>query len=147
MEIRPGILFVDLGNTCRSVFAEYLASRCEDVKLPTGWIESAGIDDAQPPDPTGPAIALLREEFGIDASAHRPRCVKYLSLRSFHYIIAIDIPESTEVYDLILGRSLAVDRLRRWSIDDLWRQPRAYRSCAARVIEHLREFRSTEFGY
>jgi protein-tyrosine-phosphatase len=141
-----GVLFVDLGNTCRSVFAQYFAQQHRAQRLPTRWIESAGIDEARPPDPASPAIRTLRDAFEIDAGMHKPRCVRYLAISAFRFVVAIDNPGSDEVALAISNRGVAADRVRRWSVSDPWGDPDRYRESAEEVLRLLAQFRSAEFG-
>ncbi len=80
------VLFVYTGNTCRSVIAEYLGRRfCGEVFT----FESAGIRPQTAVEASN-AVFILRNTFGIDASAHQPRDVRRLDLTTFDAIIAIE---------------------------------------------------------
>ena len=80
------ILFVCMGNTCRSVMAKALARRRfgQAVKA-----SSAGLRPQRPEDATN-AIETLKAEFGLDESGHIPRSVRDLELTAFDYVVAMD---------------------------------------------------------
>jgi protein-tyrosine phosphatase len=86
----PSVLFVCLGNICRSPLAE-AAFRAEAVRA--GLIaaaDSAGTGNwhaGQPPDPRAQATA---RRHGIDISAYRARQVEPADFRRFTHIFALD---------------------------------------------------------
>ncbi|HEV2746527.1 MAG TPA: low molecular weight protein-tyrosine-phosphatase [Allosphingosinicella sp.] len=84
------VLFVCLGNICRSPLAE-AALRAEAERLGiTLEVDSAGTGDwhlGHPPDPR--AVAVARKN-GIDISALRARQVTPEDFRSFDHIVALD---------------------------------------------------------
>lgn len=86
----PAILFVCLGNICRSPLAE-AAFRVEAERAGlTVHIESAGTGDwhvGSPPDPRAQATA---RRHGIDISRYRGRQVALEDFRRFTHIFALD---------------------------------------------------------
>ena len=88
--MRASILFVCLGNICRSPLAEAamrqaLASRDLDLD-----VDSAGTGDwhvGEPPDPRAQAIARLH---GADISGYRGRQVAAEDFMRFTHIVAMD---------------------------------------------------------
>ena len=90
MNRRPAVLFVCLGNICRSPLAE-AAMRAEAER--TGLdidIDSAGTSDlhvGRPPDPRSVEVA---RDWGIDISGLRARQVKLADFRQFTHIYAMD---------------------------------------------------------
>jgi protein-tyrosine phosphatase len=88
--IRPSVLFVCLGNICRSPLAE-AAMKAEAARLGLDWeIESAGTGGwhvGDPPDPRAQATALRH---GVDISGYRGRQVKAEDFRHFSHIVALD---------------------------------------------------------
>lgn len=85
---KPAILFICLGNICRSPLAE-AAFRRASAGLEM-VIDSAGTGDwhlGHPPDPRAQAVAL-RE--GIDISSFRSRLVTTADFANFDHIIAMD---------------------------------------------------------
>jgi len=85
------VLFVCLGNICRSPLAEAaLRAEAERVGLSVE-VESAGTGDwhvGHPPDPRAVAVA---ERNGIDISAKKARLVTPDDFRRFTHIIALDL--------------------------------------------------------
>lgn len=84
------VLFVCLGNICRSPLAEG-ALRAEAQRLGLDLIvDSAGTGDwhaGEPPDRR--AIAVARRN-GVDISALRARQVRAADFHRFHHVIALD---------------------------------------------------------
>ena len=106
------ILFVCTGNTCRSVFAEYLGRKFFDD---TFEFASAGIAPQRASEASN-AVFTLQNTFGIDASAHRPRDVRTLDIKSFDLVIAIDKNAAAVVQELGIDQP----RLKVWPIRDPW---------------------------
>lgn len=86
----PSVLFVCLGNICRSPLAE-VALRGEAQRLGLDLIvDSAGTGNwhaGEPPDPRAQAVALRH---GADASGLRARQVVPADFRRFTHVIAMD---------------------------------------------------------
>ena len=84
------VLFVCLGNICRSPLAEG-ALRAEAARLNLDLIvDSAGTGDwhaGEPPDPRAVAVAARN---GVDISGLRARQVRRVDFRRFHHVIALD---------------------------------------------------------
>jgi protein-tyrosine phosphatase len=87
---RPSLLFVYLGNICRSPLAE-AATRARAGAAGCDWlIDSAGTGDwhaGHAPDPRAQAVAL---EHGIDISGYRARQVVREDFHRFDFIFALD---------------------------------------------------------
>jgi protein-tyrosine phosphatase len=87
---RPGVLFVCLGNICRSPLAEAAFRReAERIGLDVD-IGSAGTGDwhiDKAPDPRAQAVARRN---GIDISTYRARQVIREDFRRFTHIVALD---------------------------------------------------------
>lgn len=87
---KPAVLFVCLGNICRSPLAE---GAFRDQALKAGLdmlIDSAGTGDwhvGDPPDPRAQATALRH---GVDISMLRGRQVEAADFQRFSHIIALD---------------------------------------------------------
>lgn len=90
MTERPAILFVCLGNICRSPLAEAAFRReAERIGLDV-TVESAGTSDwhvGEPPDTR--AIAVARAH-GIDISGYRGRQVTAADFERFDHVVALD---------------------------------------------------------
>ena len=86
----PSVLFVCLGNICRSPLAE-AALRAEAARLDLDLIvDSAGTGDwhaGEPPDERAQRTALRN---GVDISALRARQVRPADFRRFTHVIALD---------------------------------------------------------
>jgi protein-tyrosine phosphatase len=86
----PSILFVCLGNICRSPLAE-AAFVAEAARIGLAVeVASAGTGNwhvGDPPDPRAQATALAH---GIDISGYRGRQVKPADFRRFTHIVAMD---------------------------------------------------------
>ncbi|WP_269714204.1 low molecular weight protein-tyrosine-phosphatase [Caulobacter sp. NIBR2454] len=87
---RPSVLFVCLGNICRSPLAE-AAFRAEAMRIGLEVkVDSAGTGDwhvGQPPDRRAQATALRN---GVDISGYRGRQVTPEDFRRFTHIVAQD---------------------------------------------------------
>jgi protein-tyrosine phosphatase len=87
---RPAILFVCLGNICRSPLAEAAFRRAADQAGLDVEIDSAGTGDwhvGEPPDPRAQQIA---REHGVDISHLRGRQLAPEDYRRFTHIFALD---------------------------------------------------------
>lgn len=89
-QMPPSILFVCLGNICRSPLAE-AALRAEAARLELDLVvDSAGTGNwhvGEPPDPRAQATALRH---GVDISGLRARQVRPADFRRFTHLIALD---------------------------------------------------------
>ncbi len=93
----PSVLFVCLGNICRSPLAE-AALRAEAQRLGTDIdVDSAGTGDwhvGRPPDPRTVAVARRN---GIDISNLRARQVRADDFFRFDHIVALDAQNLTDL--------------------------------------------------
>jgi protein-tyrosine phosphatase len=84
------VLFVCLGNICRSPLAEAALRRAaESAKVPIN-VDSAGTGDwhiGHPPDPRAQAVSLKN---GVDISHYRGRQACAEDFQAFMHIIALD---------------------------------------------------------
>ncbi len=91
MAERPAILFVCLGNICRSPLAEAAFRReAERIGLDVA-VDSAGTGDwhvGEPPDRR--AIAVARAN-GVDISGYRGRQVTAADFDRFDHVVALDL--------------------------------------------------------
>lgn len=90
MARNPSVLFVCLGNICRSPLAE---AAFRDAAAQAGLdveVDSAGIGHwhiGEPPDPRARAVA---RRHGVDISAYRARQVAREDFHRFRHIVALD---------------------------------------------------------
>ena len=106
------VLFVCTGNTCRSVFAEYLARHVFDEAV---MFESAGISPQSATDAKN-AVYTLKKNFDIDASKHQPRDVRSLDLTVYSLIIAFEKSAAKVVQEMGTPSS----KVKIWKIADPW---------------------------
>ncbi len=87
---KPAVLFVCLGNICRSPLAE-AALRAEAAKaglaVEVDSAGTAGWHAGEPPDPRAQAVA---RRHGVDIAGHRGRQVTAGDFRRFSHIVALD---------------------------------------------------------
>lgn len=92
-EKRVQVLFVCLGNICRSPMAKgAFATQVAKAGL-SDWIaaDSAGLHDqfgGAPPDERAQAVARRHR---VDISPHRARRIEHHDFRAFDYILAMDL--------------------------------------------------------
>ena len=87
---KPAVLFVCLGNICRSPLAEAaFKAEATRIGLDVG-VDSAGIGSwhaGEPPDPRARATA---KRHGMDIDGYRARKVTQQDFRRFSHIVALD---------------------------------------------------------
>lgn len=112
----PSILFVCLGNICRSPLAEG-ALRAEARRLDLDLhIDSAGTGNwhaGEPPDARAIAVAA---RYGVDISGLRARQVRRADFRRFTHVIALDHQNLADLRrlappDTTAGLSLLLDHV------------------------------------
>jgi len=128
--LRPSVLFVCEGNSCRSVMAEAFATQ----KLPGWTARSAGLNPLPEYDSRA-ALATLGRDFGIALGEHRQTDVRNLELDGFTHVIAMDEHIAAAL------RRLTAREVIAWDIDDPWEgDPEEYRQCALRIRGKLADF-------
>ena len=134
---QPNILFVCYGNICRSPIAEHLAQKME---LTMGAIDSAGTNPTLG-SPTADAITVMRDEFGIDISEHRPKDVAKLAMDRFDHIVALN----TDIaYFLRTAYPSYADKIVDWQVEDPYLLgAQTYRRCARDIAHKLTAFADT----
>ncbi|PTS86259.1 MULTISPECIES: low molecular weight protein-tyrosine-phosphatase [unclassified Caulobacter] len=88
--MRPSVLFVCLGNICRSPLAEGAfrhEARAIGLEVVADSAGTGGWHAGEPPDPR--AIAAARRQ-GVDISGQRARQVKAEDFRRFDLVLALD---------------------------------------------------------
>lgn len=108
---QPSILFVCLGNICRSPLAE-AALRKRAVEAGVAMtIDSAGTGNwhvGRPPDPR--AVALARAK-GLDISTYRARQVTEADFHKFGHVFALDPQNLKDLHRIEPSRHIAEVRL------------------------------------
>ncbi|MES2302147.1 MAG: low molecular weight protein-tyrosine-phosphatase [Pseudomonadota bacterium] len=108
---QPSILFVCLGNICRSPLAE-AALRKRAVEAGVAMtIDSAGTGNwhvGRPPDPRAQATALVH---GLNISSYRARQVTEEDFRRFGHIFALDQQNLKDLRRIEPSRHIAEVRL------------------------------------
>jgi protein-tyrosine phosphatase len=113
---RFGVLFVCLGNICRSPLAEAAFRReVEQIGLDIE-IDSAGTGTwniGKPPDPRAQAVARIN---GLDISEYRARQVQPEDFRRFSHVVALDAKNLADLHalrpdDAIAEISLLLDHV------------------------------------
>lgn len=89
--MKPSVLFVCLGNICRSPLAE-AAFRAEAARLGLdAEIDSAGTGGWHAGEPPDHRAITTAKRHGIDISAYRARKVTAADFRRFTHIVALDL--------------------------------------------------------
>lgn len=108
---QPSILFVCLGNICRSPLAE-AALRKRAVEAGVALtIDSAGTGDwhvGRPPDPRAVALACAK---GLDISTYRARQVTEADFHKFGHVFALDPQNLKDLHRIEPSRHIAEVRL------------------------------------
>lgn len=125
------LLFVCMGNTCRSPMA---AAFARNLLRNRATVQSAGIAVAAV-SPSLFAVKVLKSVYHTDISGHCPRPVQELELSRFTHIIALD----RYIGVFLADRYPAVAaKLHIWNIADPYGSNEAeYAGCAAQILERL----------
>ena len=128
------VLFACMGNTCRSVMAEFIARKKLGGVLE---VSSAGFCPQAPQDAEN-AIHTLKVTFDIDASGHEPRDVRSINIESFDIVVAMDSRVARRIKEVF--PAYPVERLVTWQIDDPYGDDLAdYQRCAQAISVHLKK--------
>ena len=90
MTKKSAVLFVCLGNICRSPLAE-AAFRAEAARIGLDVeVDSAGIGDWHAGEPPDPRARTVAKRHGVDIGFYRARQVSRQDFRRFTHIVALD---------------------------------------------------------
>ena len=126
---RRRVLFVCSGNTCRSLFAEYVARHqyCDRIDAESVGLQPGSVSD------TENAVFTLRQ-YKIDAAGHQPRSIEDVTLDQFDVIVALD-----EGIARTVGSSVDSSKLVVWDVDDPYGSDlEEYRRCATLIARNVR---------
>lgn len=87
---RKSIIFVCLGNICRSPLAEGIAKQYIKDNNYNIYVESAGTGDWHIGEPPCENSIKVAKQNGIDISIQRARQVKVEDFKKFDYVIGLD---------------------------------------------------------
>lgn len=139
------VLFVCEGNTCRSPMAAGIAGALFADAMQA---ESAGINAGNGMAAADDAVAVMRETYGVDLSAHQARDIASVSAGDFAYVVAL----SGYVGDCLgADKRILPGRLVIWEIKDPYlKGADAYRRVArdieSRVCRFLRDNIKKDIG-
>jgi ribose 5-phosphate isomerase B len=127
------ILFVCYGNKCRSPMAEGMAKK---MLKGIAHVESAGIA-AWGSNASEEAIKVMKKEFGIDISGHKPKDIKNLSLSNFDYMVTMDSYIDTTIRK---GYQIESNKIISWNINDPYgKSIDDYKKCAITLQTHIKK--------
>lgn len=105
------ILFVCYGNKCRSPMAAGIAKK---MLKGVAHVDSAGIA-AWGSNASEETINVMKKEFGIDISDHKPKDIISLSLNNFDYIVTMNSYINTIIRR---DHQIKSNKIISWNIND-----------------------------
>jgi ArsR family transcriptional regulator, arsenate/arsenite/antimonite-responsive transcriptional repressor / arsenate reductase (thioredoxin) len=128
---RTSILFVCVGNTCRSVLGEYIARQRFGHVFEAA---SVGIQPQSAVETT--SIIVILKELNIDASQHHPRSLQEVDPKAFDLVVTMDSSVTKKFTNMF--PSYPRRRLKAWNITDPYDDnPAACRRCAREIYTQL----------
>jgi protein-tyrosine phosphatase len=107
MIARPAVLFVCLGNICRSPMAEGAMRAAAAGAGLTMDIGSAALENWYLGKPVDPRAEATARDHGVDISAHRARGVERADFTRFTHILALDRENLKALQQLAPGSATA----------------------------------------
>ena len=134
------IIFVCTSNTCRSPIAESFGNLMTNFQCSSRGLTAAYEPPGSPP--AANAVACLKEDFGIDHSAHRSSLLTELDLIEADYIVGLTKNHITHIkktFPIAKNPEIARKMVTIGSdIEDPWHQEQAvYRTCAHQIHEQI----------
>lgn len=146
------VLFICLGNICRSPFAAHVASaRLEAIGRSDVRCASAGIRTTQSARPPAEALAIAAAEYGLSMHAHRPLTLARELADQFDLLVVMEAGQVKHVRDAYphLAKRVVLLPLfdpesasphQRFHIDDPFGRPKeAFASCYQRIDRSVRQ--------
>jgi len=128
------LLFVCYGNICRSPMAESIARQRLGRAVE---VASAGICATGGP-ATEEAVLVMKVVYKIDISSHIARPVGIFDLRSFDYIVAMDVSIYNSLRDIW---KVPESILYSWDIEDpIGQDYQTYKETALKIERRLGQF-------
>lgn len=97
MKDHKKILFVCLGNICRSPLAEGVAQKHIEAQNFPLYVESAGTSNWHEGEAPCHNSIKVAQNYGIDISGQRSRPISRLDISTFEYVIAMDRQNQTDL--------------------------------------------------
>lgn len=138
------VLFVCLGNICRSPFAELVAARRSEQRSPGAMVfASAGIHTKQAAQPPAEARSVAKR-FGISLDAHRPQQLTRELVDAYDMVVVMETsqldllraryPDLRERVFLLSMFDEGASGLERYAIaDPFGLTPEAFQECYRRI--------------